>query len=133
MKQTVLITGASRGIGAACAREFAAAGYKTAIHYHKSKEKAERLAEQIRTVGGEAMTFCADAASAAGVTELVKAVRICLGGPHALVCCAGIAHQELITHTAEADWDRLFDVNVKHMYAAVKAAAKASSIPSVVS
>lgn len=123
-KPTVLITGSSRGIGAACALEFAAAGYQVAIHYHHSKQQAEELAQCIRAAGGEAMCFHADAADSAQMAELIQAVRICLGGIHALVCCAGIAHQELITHTAEEDWDRLFDVNIKHMYAAVKAAAK---------
>ena len=60
MQKTVLITGASRGIGAETARRFSAAGYAVALHYHRSEERALALAEELRRAGGEVLTVQAD-------------------------------------------------------------------------
>ena len=122
-KPTVLITGASGGIGAACALEFAKSGYRVAVHYHKNKDRAEALVKEIRQQGGEALAFFADASDCAQIDAMAEAVKVCLGGPEALVCCAGVAHSGLLTDLKEEDYDGIFDVNVKHMYRAVKAVA----------
>lgn len=117
MKQTVLITGASRGIGAAAARLFAAQGYRVAICCHTQMEKAEELAASLP----DAAAFTADIAKETDVVRMVDAVHSRFGEIHVLVNNAGIAMQKLFTDTTAADWNRIFDVNVTGIFYACRA------------
>lgn len=117
MKQTVLITGASRGIGAAAARLFAAQGYRVAICCHTQMEKAEELAASLP----DAAAFTADIAKGTDVVRMVDAVHSRFGEIHVLVNNAGIAMQKLFTDTTAADWNRIFDVNVTGIFYACRA------------
>lgn len=117
MKQTVLITGASRGIGAAAARLFAAQGYRVAICCHTQMEKAEKLAASLP----DAAAFTADVAKEADVVRMVDAVHSRFGEIHVLVNNAGIAMQKLFTDTTTEDWNRIFDVNVTGIFYACRA------------
>ncbi|MGI6192686.1 MAG: elongation factor P 5-aminopentanone reductase [Christensenellales bacterium] len=120
--ETVLITGASRGIGAATARLFAQKGWQVAIHYHASEEAAKKLVTEINETGGKALAFRADVKNGEEVQNMAEAVRVCLGKVSALVCCAGISNgQSLLTDTPEEDWDNLFAVNTKGAYNCLKA------------
>ena len=103
----VVITGGSRGIGAAAVRSFRARGDRVRFLYAKSHEKAAALALE---TGAEAIEC--DVTDAKTVTETF--VR--LGEIDILICNAGIAHQGLITDVGEDEWLRLFDVNVHGMY-----------------
>ena len=117
MKKTALVTGASRGIGAEIARELSKAGYKVLVNYLNNKEKAEALAEEI---GGYA--FCADVSDYAQVEKMLAEARNLFGGIDVLVNNAGVAlPQQLLSDTTEAQWDRLFDVNVKGAFNCTKA------------
>jgi 3-oxoacyl-[acyl-carrier protein] reductase len=78
-RRTAIVTGASRGLGAAIATELAAAGIKVAVNCFKSQEAAERVCEQIRRAGGIAETFRADVRHEDQVTRLVREVRASLG------------------------------------------------------
>lgn len=117
MKQTVLITGASRGIGAAAARLFAAQGYRVAICCHTQMEKAEELAASLP----DAAAFTADVAKETDVVRMVDAVHSRFGEIHVLINNAGIAMQKLFTDTTAADWNRIFDVNVTGIFYACRA------------
>jgi len=117
MKQTVLITGASRGIGAAAARLFAAQGYRVAICCHTQMEKAEELAASLP----DAAAFTADVAKETDVVLMVDAVHSRFGEIHVLVNNAGIAMQKMFTDTTAADWNRIFDVNVTGIFYACRA------------
>lgn len=117
MKQTVLITGASRGIGAAAARLFAAQGYRVAICCHTQMEKAEELAASLP----DAAAFTADVAKETDVVRMVDAVHSRFGEIHVLVNNAGIAMQKMFTDTTAADWNRIFDVNVTGIFYACRA------------
>ena len=108
-ERTVLITGGSRGIGAAAVRAFAAAGYRVAFSYRKSKEKARALEEEL---GGSARAFEADVADPAQVRRLFEECRQTLGPAEILICCAGIAQQKLFTDLTDEDWQRMLDVDL---------------------
>ena len=112
MKQ-VLVTGGSRGIGAATVRAFAQAGCAVSFFYEKSHEQARQLAHE---TGAQAI--CCDVADGAAV----QAAFAGLPALDVLVNNAGIAHYGLISQITEAEWDRLFAVNVKGIYHCVNAA-----------
>lgn len=110
--KSVLITGASRGIGAACVRRFAAAGYAVALNYHRSQAAALALAEEINQAGGRAMAVQADVADPLDVNRMVDNVLDNFCQLDTLVCNAGVAWQGLITDCTDETWRRLFAVNV---------------------
>ena len=108
-ERTVLITGGSRGIGAAAVRAFAKAGYRVAFSYCRSQEKARALEEELE---GRARAFCADVADPAQVRRLFEECRQAVGPAEVLVCCAGIAQQKLFTDLTDQDWQRMLDVDL---------------------
>lgn len=121
MARTVLITGASRGIGRACALAFARAGYRVAIHYNQSEAQAAALVQQLRGMGCDAACFQADIADSAQVTAMVQAAASFLGHIDALVCSAGIALQQLFTDTTDADWRKLMGTDLDGVFYACRA------------
>ena len=114
--KTVVITGASRGIGAACARLFAREGWAVAVNYRNSREKAEALAAAICREGGVALAIPADIGNAADVERLFSTAEKELGTVEALINNAGIAQQKLFTDLTEEEWDELFRVDVKGVF-----------------
>lgn len=102
MNRKALVTGASRGIGAAIAKRLAADGWDVAVNYSQNKDKALALATAI---GGEAVQ--ADVSS----SEQVKAMFDAVGPVGLLVCCAGVSEYGLLTDMTDAQWRRLFAVN----------------------
>ena len=109
--KTVLITGASRGIGAACARKFAREGCRVAVNYHQSKAQAESLAEEL---GGIAVQ--ADVADPAQVQNMVDTVLEKFCQLDILVCNAGASHVGLLSDMTDGEWRRLFAVNVDGVF-----------------
>lgn len=116
MKKTVLITGASRGIGRAAAEAFAKAGYDVAVNYNKSAEAAETLCRELEKYSVKALPFQADVADKKAVNAMTNEIEKKLGGVSVLVNNAGIAEQALFTDITEKMWDRMFAVNVKGAY-----------------
>ena len=107
-----LITGGSRGIGAAAARLFARKGWGVAVGYDKSGAKAEELASELSRLGVPAMAVRADVAEEGQVRQMVDIVLEKFCQLDALVCCAGISHGGLISQIDGEQWRRLFAVNV---------------------
>ncbi len=110
---TVLITGGSRGIGAATVAQFAARGDRVFFLYEKAHEAARQVSEKTG-----ATPICCDVADRQAVFAAFEAI----GTVDILVCNAGIMHFAPIQDVPEADWDRLFDVNVKGIYNCICAA-----------
>ena len=121
-QKVVLITGGSRGIGAATARRFAAGGCKVVINYHRSQAQAEALAAEI---GGWAVQ--ADVADPVQVGRMVDNVLDKYCQLDILICNAGIAQQKLFGDLTDDDWRRMFAVNVDGVFHAVRAALPTSS------
>ncbi len=112
MKHTVLVTGASRGIGAATASAFARAGHRVVIHYNTGKREAYALCETLRGEGCSVMTAQADVTSEEQVRSLCERVRKAYGFIDVLVNNAGAAlPQMLLTDCGRQDWERVFAVN----------------------
>lgn len=111
--KTVLITGASRGIGRATALEFAKNGWQVAVNYNKSETAAKVLCDEITRSGGFAKAYQADVSDNAEVLSMADAVIADFGSIDALVNNAGIAlSQGLFTDFTDADAKRIFDTNV---------------------
>ena len=104
---TVVITGGSRGIGAAAVKLFASRGDRVFFLYEKEHDAAQSVAKQT----GATAICCdvADGRAVASAFENIDDVDI-------LICNAGICHYGLMSQTSEEDWDREFAVNVKGMY-----------------
>jgi len=112
MKKVALVTGSSRGIGAAIATALSRAGWSVCINYIERQDKAEALAEQLRREGGCVMVQQADVADRAAVERMVKAIEQELGPVSLLVNNAGIARQQQFQDIEEETWQRVFSVNV---------------------
>lgn len=119
MAKTVLITGASRGIGAATARRFAQAGYQVVVNYYKSEEKALALCEEL---GECAFPFRCDVSDPAQVEAMVNAAMERFGRIDALVCNAGVEQLPagLAQDISIEEWNRVFSVNVNGVFYAVR-------------
>lgn len=111
--RSVLITGASGGLGQQLAREFASEGAKVALNYGSSEEGAERAAAHIADAGGEALTVRADIARPDEVNSMVEHIVERFGGIEILVNNAGLSIDTPFLEMREQDWDRVMDVNLK--------------------
>ena len=118
-KKTVLVTGASRGIGRAIAVLFAENGYNVVINYNKNKAAAESLAAELISKGVDKeslLLFRADVGKTAEVSHMLAATTAKFGQIDVLVNNAGISKTGLLTDMKETDWDELFEVNVKALF-----------------
>ena len=121
MQKTVLITGASRGIGAETARRFSAAGYAVALHYHRSEERALALAEELRRAGGEVLTVQADVGDWSQVRKMVDNVLDKFCQLDILICNAGVSWQGLLSEMSVEEWRRLCAVDLDGVFYCCKA------------
>jgi 3-oxoacyl-[acyl-carrier protein] reductase len=122
LKKTVLITGASKGIGRATAILFAQKGYNVSINYNKSRNHAQDLMKFMIKNGYSTAAYQADVSIQEQAVDLVKQTIGDFGGLDVIVNNAGIAQTKLFTDITEKDWDNIFDVNIKGMYFVLNAA-----------
>ncbi len=115
-QKTVWITGASRGIGAATARAFAAAGYRVAVGYHKNREKAEALAAELGgiAVGG-------DVGDPVQVAKMVDNVLENFCQLDILVCNAGVAWQGLLSDMTMEEWRAVMSADLDGVFLCCRA------------
>lgn len=118
----VLVTGASRGIGAQCALLFARKGYDVAVNYCHSENKAKALVQELRKFGTRAVAVKADVGDSAQVNAMFDTVKKELGTVEVLVNSAGIAHVGLLTDMSNGDWDRLIAADLSSVFYCCRAA-----------
>ena len=112
-KKTAIVTGASRGIGAAIARKLAADGMRVILNYCGSEEKALAVKAEIEAAGGEAAVWQCDVADAAQCEAIVKDVMETYGSIDVLVNNAGITRDGLLLRMKDEDFTRVIDTNLK--------------------
>ncbi|NBI65709.1 SDR family oxidoreductase [Pseudoflavonifractor sp. 60] len=123
MSNSVLITGGSRGIGAAAARVFAREGWDVAVNYNASGEAARGLVRELTALGVRAVPIQADVSRSEEAEGLVREAEAALGPLDALVCSAGIAlPQQLLTDTTDSQWRRLMGTDLDGVFYTVRAA-----------
>ncbi len=120
----VLITGASGGIGQACALAFAKAGYNVIIHYSSSKEKAEAVSAQCVAVGVKTYLYGADVKDSASVAGMFEWIGKEIGRLDVLVNNSGITKDKLLLRMEESDFEDVIDVNLKGAFLCSKHAVK---------
>ena len=121
MEKIALVTGSSRGIGRAIARELAREGWKVCINYRVRRDCAESLLEEISAFGGEAMIYGADVSHREEVNAMVAAIKANWGAVSLLVNNAGVAGQALFQDVTDELWHRYFSVNVDGAFHAIQA------------
>jgi len=119
--KVALVTGGSRGIGAAAALALAKAGANVAVNYRRRNEEAEKVCSAIRACGRHAICVPADVSKSAAVAEMITRVQTELGPVGILVNNAGIARPQPVDQIREADWDELIDVNLKSAFLVTQA------------
>lgn len=128
MAGVLIVTGGSRGIGAATARLGAARGYQVAVNYNRNPSHAENVVSDIAQAGGRAIAVQADVSREAEVVRLFQTVDRELGRVTALFNNAGIVHATRpITEMVEADLDEMWRVNITSQFLCAREAAKRMS------
>jgi NAD(P)-dependent dehydrogenase (short-subunit alcohol dehydrogenase family) len=128
MAGVLIVTGGSRGIGAATAKLGAARGYQVAVNYNRNPASAEAVVKEIEQSGGRAIAIQADVSREADVVRLFETVDRELGRVSALFNNAGVIHRmKPITDFAEAELAEMWRVNITSQFLCAREAAKRMS------
>ncbi|WP_145535973.1 SDR family oxidoreductase [Yersinia thracica] len=123
-QQVAIITGASRGIGAAIAERLAHEGYTVFINYSRADEEAEALVHKIQQAGGNALSAKGDISDSAAVAQLFAKAEAAFGGVDVLVNNAGIMSLSAIADSDDEHFDRQIAINLKGSFNGMREAAK---------
>ena len=122
--KVAIVTGASRGIGAAVAQRLARDGFAVAVNYAGDTKSAEALVKQIEAAGGKAIAVKADVADAAAVRTLFDTAEKAFGGVDVLVNNAGIMQLAKIADADDEQFDRQIAINLKGTFNGLREAAR---------
>jgi 3-oxoacyl-[acyl-carrier protein] reductase len=122
--RVAIVTGSSRGIGAATARRLARDGYAVTVNYSGNRDLAAGVVETIETAGGRAIAVQADVSDSAAVRALFDATQRAFGGIDVVVSNAGIMRLAPFRDMSDADFDRMIDVNQKGSFKVLREAAR---------
>jgi 3-oxoacyl-[acyl-carrier protein] reductase len=122
-EKVILVTGASRGIGAAIANKLATSGAKVIVNYAGGKEAADKTVSEIIANGGDAIALQADVSKAEEVKNLFDSAIAHYGKIDVLVNNAGIMITKLLKDTTDEDFSRQFDINVRGTFNTMREAA----------
>ena len=123
-QQTVVVTGASQGIGAGIARRFAEAGANVVVHYRNGKASADAVVQDIKENNGNAVATQADLASEVGSQALIKQAIDAFGAVDVLVNNAGIYPNASLMDMSLEDWQQMYSANVETTMLCTQAAAR---------
>jgi len=128
IKNVIVITGGSRGIGAATARLAATRGYAVCVNYVKNQRAADAIVQEIKSMGVQALAVAANVASEADVVHLFQTVDRHLGTVTALVNNAGILDTQMRVETMDADrMNRIFTTNITGCFLCAREAVRRMS------
>lgn len=122
--KTAIVTGASRGIGAAIARRFAEEGANIVVNYSGSQDKAEAVVAEIEQAGGKAIAVKANVADANAVKVMADTAMKEFGSIDILVNNAGITRDNLMMRMKEDEWDDVINTNLKGVFLCTKAVTR---------
>ena len=123
-KRIALVTGASRGIGAAVAKRLAADGYFVIVNYNGSAQRAQEVVAQIVSAGNEAVALQCDVSDFDACGELIARITADYGRLDVLVNNAGITRDGLLMRMSEADFDAVIDTNLKGAFHTIRHASR---------
>ncbi len=115
-----LITGASRGIGRACALQLAKSGFDIAVNYVRDVEGAHETKKMVETLGRRAGVFQCDVSSYKDTEKLIDLIEKNMGPIEVLVCNAGVTRDSLFVRMTEEEWDLVIDTNLKGVFNVTK-------------
>jgi len=124
LSKVALVTGASRGIGAAIAKRLAKDGFRVVVNYAGNTDKAEAVVREIKEAGGEALAIQANVAEADAVKQMIKQTIDAFGQLDCVVNNAGITRDGLLMRMKEADFDAVVDTNLKGAFLVTQAATR---------
>ena len=122
--QRALVTGANSGIGAAVARELGAAGARVVVNYIEGEDRAEKVVDDIRSLGGEAMAIRADVSDEEQVRSMFATMFDAYGSIDILVNNAGLQRDAAFVEMSLADWNFVLGVNLTGQFLCAREAAK---------
>ena len=123
-KRIALVTGASRGIGAAVAKRLAADGYFVVVNYNGSAQRAQEVVTQIVAAGNEAVALQCDVSDFEACAELIRQIIERYDRLDVLVNNAGITRDGLLMRMSEADFDAVIDTNLKGAFHTIRHASR---------
>ncbi|HDL7793580.1 TPA: SDR family oxidoreductase [Yersinia enterocolitica] len=124
IQQVAIVTGASRGIGAAIAERLAQDGYTVLINYFRADDEAEALVRKIQQAGGNALSAKGDISDPAAVAQLFTKAETAFGGVDVLVNNAGIMSLSTVADSDDEHFDRQIAINLKGSFNGMREAAK---------
>lgn len=122
--RVAIVTGGSRGIGAAIAERLASDGFSVVVNYANSSKAADELTQRITEAGGSAQSFQADVSDSDAVEKLFDFATESFGGVDVLVNNAGVLKMQPLAETSDEDFARLVDVNLKGCFHTMREAAR---------
>ncbi|SEI70461.1 glucose 1-dehydrogenase [Pseudomonas sp. NFR16] len=122
--QVALVTGASSGLGAGAARGLAASGAAVVVNYHSQPEPAEKLAEEIRAAGGQAVAIGADVSNEREVEKLFAETLKAFGRLDILTANSGLQKDASIAEMSLEDWNTVINVNLTGQFLCARAALR---------